>query len=313
MRIVIFGTGGVGGYFGGRLAQAGEDVIFIARGAHLQAIREHGLRVESAQGDFVIHPAKVTADPAQAGRADCILVATKAWQVPEAAEAIRPLIGPETFVVPLQNGIDAPGQLVAALGANRVLGGLCRLSSFLIEPGLIRQMGTPPSITFSELDNTLSPRVEQLKAVLDRCQGVVADIPADIHAALWAKFLFIVAISGVGAVTRVPAGVFRSLPEPRQLLEQALAETHAVALARGVALPEDSLATTLARIDTLAPTTLASMHRDLMDRRPSELEAQTGAVVRLGRELGVPTPVNAFIYAALLPQEKVARKDIKLP
>jgi 2-dehydropantoate 2-reductase len=312
LRIVIFGTGGVGGYFGGRLAQAGEDVIFIARGEHLRAIREQGLRVESAKGDFTIRPAKATADLARAGLADCVLVATKAWQVPEAAEAMRLIVGPGTFVVPLQNGIEAPAQLAAILGAEHVLGGLCRISSFLIEPGLIRHSGLEPSVVFGELDNRPSARVERLKAAFDKCVGLQAEIPADIHAALWAKFIFIVAVSGVGALTRVPMGVYRRLPESRQLLEQALGEAHAIALAKKIPLAEDIAQKILANIDASAPATLASMQRDIMEGRPSELEAQTGAIVRLGLELGVPTPMNTFIYNALLPQEKKARGELIL-
>jgi len=313
MRIVIFGTGGVGGYFGGRLAQAGEDVIFIARGEHLRALREDGLQVDSLKGDFVVRPAKATDDPSRVGFADVVLVGVKAWQVSEAAQAMRPIVGPETFVVPLENGIEAPSQLAAALGAERVLGGLCRISSFLIRPGLIRHMGIEPYVAFGELDGRMEGRGGRLKRAFDKCVGVQAEMLPDIQAAMWSKFLFIVAVSGVGALTRTPMGVYRSLPATRQMLEDVMREVRAVAQARNVGLPDDIVEKTLANIDATAPATLASMQRDIMEGRPSELEAQTGAVVRLGLELSVPTLVNTFIYNALLPQEKKARGEIEFP
>ncbi|RLC62817.1 MAG: 2-dehydropantoate 2-reductase, partial [Chloroflexi bacterium] len=198
MRIAIFGTGAVGGYFGGRLAQAGEEVVFIARGEQLQALRDHGLRVDSPQGDFVIHPVQATDDAAQVGIVDVVLVGVKAWQVPEAAQAMAPLVGADTFVVPLQNGVEAPSQLAAVLGDEHVLGGLCRIVSFVVEPGHVRHAGLEPYVAFGELDNRPSERVRRLQAAFARA-GVTAEIPADIGAAMWEKFLFIASFSGVGA------------------------------------------------------------------------------------------------------------------
>ena len=306
MRIAIFGSGGVGGYFGGRLAQAGEDVVFIARGAHLQAMQQDGLRVESINGDFVLPPVQATDDPASVGVVDLVLLGVKAWQVPEAAAAIRPLVGEKTAVLPLQNGIDAPAQLAAVLGAAPVLGGLCAIMSYVVAPGHIRHAGIEPIIQLGELDNTPSERTAAIRGLLDK-PGITAIRPADIQVAMWQKFLFIAALSGVGAVTRVPMGIFRTLPQTRVLLEQVLQEGMAVGLAHRVALPPDTVARTLARIDGLPPQGTASMQRDVMEKRPSELEAQTGAIVRLGQQLGIPTPVNSFIYASLLPQELAAR------
>ena len=310
MRIAVFGTGAVGGYFGGRLAQAGEDVVFIARGAQLQALRERGLRVESPKGDFSMVPARATGDPAQVGTVDAVLVGVKAWQVPEAAEAMRPLVGPDTFVVPLQNGVEAPGQLAAVLGAEYVLGGLCRIVSFLVEPGHVRHAGLEPYVAFGELDDRPSERAERLRAAFARA-GVTAEVPSDIRVAMWGKFLFIASFSGVGAVTRAPAGVLRSLPETRRLLEQAMHEVLAVAHARGIALPEQSIPNTMALIDGLLPEGTASMQRDIMAGRPSELESQNGAVVRLGQEVGVATPLHAFIYHSLTPLEMRARGRVE--
>jgi len=306
MRIAVFGAGGAGGYFGGRLAQAGEDVVFIARGEHLRAMREHGLRVDSLKGDFVIRLAQATDDPSQVGPVDAVLVCVKAWDVPAAAQAMRPLVGPETFVVPLENGVEAPDQLAAVLGAEHVLGGLARIISFIAEPGHIRHTGAEPYVAFGELDRRPSQRAERLRRAFARA-GVTAEIPPDIQVAMWEKFLFIAAISGVGAVTRAPAGIMRSLPETRQMLEQAIREVFAVARARGIALPEEVVAKTMAYIDSLPPDGTASMQRDIIAGRPSELEYQNGTVVRLGRESGVPTPTHAFIYASLLPQELRAR------
>lgn len=306
MRIAVFGAGGVGGYFGGRLAQASEDVIFIARGAHLQAIRANGLRVDSLKGDFRVSPAHATDDPGQLGEVDAVLVAVKAWQVPEAAQAIRPMIGPQTCAVPLGNGVDAPGQLAAVLGREHVLGGLCQISTFIAGPGWIRHVGLEPKIVFGELDGGLSPRVERLRQAFTQA-GVLVDVPADIHAAMWGKFLFITAVSGVGAVSRAPIGVTRSLPGTRQLLEQAMQEVLAVAISRQVRLEEDIVARTLASIDAMQPGVIPSMQRDITEGRPSELEAQTGAVVRLAQEVGIPAPLSTWIYHSLLPQEQRAR------
>jgi 2-dehydropantoate 2-reductase len=307
MRIGVFGSGGVGGYFGGRLAEAGEDVRFIARGAHLAAMRERGLRVTSPAGDFVVRPVHASDDPSALGEVDVVLVAVKAWQVAEAADMIRPMLGAETFVVPLQNGIEAPDTLAAALGRNRVLGGLCRIIAYVEGPGHIRHAGVPPSVTFGELDALGSARAEALRAAFARARGVQAEVAPDVRAAMWEKFLFIAATSGVGALTRAPAGIIRSQPETRALLTQALTEIHAVALAQGIALPADAVNTTLTFVDSLPADGTMSMQRDVIDGRPSELEAQIGAVVRLGEARGVPVPLHRTIYAALLPLERRAR------
>lgn len=309
MRIAVFGTGGVGGYFGGRLAEAGEEVVFIARGSHLQAIAEQGLRVESVNGDFLIRPAQATGDPAQVGPVDVVLVGVKAWQVPEAAEAIRPLVGPDTFVVPLQNGVEAPAQLAAVLGEQHVVGGLCRIVSFIAGPGHIRHLGGDPYLAFGELDNHPSERVERLRRAFARARGVTVEVPPDIQAAIWAKFLAISSFSGVGAITRAPAGVWRSRPETRELWQQAMREVMAVAQGRGIHLAEAVVEGATTFMDSLPVDATASMQRDIIAGRPSELESQNGAVVRLGREVGISTPIHNFIYTCLLPQELKARGE----
>ena len=309
MKIVIFGTGGVGGYFGARLAQSGEDVTFIARGPHLDAIRENGLRIESILGNFVIQPAKAGDNPAKIGPVDLVILGVKAWQVPEAAQAIKPLIGARTIVLPLQNGVSAPSQLEKVLGRDHVLGGLCRISVMIPAPGVIRHLAIPPMIAFGELDAQPSQRVESLRQVFADCRGLTVMVPPDINVALWEKFIFIVAVSGLGAATRQSMGIFRSVPETRRLLVAALEEVALVGRARGIALANDTVNHILDMIDRNPPATLASMQNDIMDGRPSELESQTGAVVRMGREAGIPTPVNEFLYAILLPMEINARQS----
>ncbi len=310
MRIAVFGAGAVGGYFGGRLAQAGEDVVLIARGEHLAAMKADGLRVESVAGYFVVDPVQATDNPNEVGLVDAILVAVKAWQVPEVAREMRPMVGPETFVVPLENGVEAPSQLAAVLGEEHVLGGLCRIISALVEPGHIRHAGISPTVTFGELDGQRSERAERLRDALQRAEGVTPEIPPDVRVAMWEKFLFIAALSGVGAVTRAPVGVLRSLPETRRMLEHAMEEILAVGQARGVSLPREVIAETMAFIDGLPRDGTASMQRDVMAGRPSELASQNGAVVRLGREAGVETPLHAFITHSLLPQERRARGEL---
>jgi 2-dehydropantoate 2-reductase len=311
MRIAIFGAGAVGGYFGGRLAQAGEDVVFIARSEHLQVMRNRGLRVDSINGDFVLQSVNATDDPAKIGFVDVILVCVKAWQMKDAMQTMRPMIGPHTFVVPLENGVEAPSQLSAGLGKEHVLGGLCGLFSYIAGPGHIRHIGTDPFIKFGELDNSQSERVERLRLTFDRASGLTAEIPTDIHVAMWQKFIFITAFGGVGAVSRAPIGILRVQSGTRQMLEQAIGEIYNVARARDIALSNKVIGKTMEFMDSLPPDATASMQRDIMNGKPSELEFQNGAVVRLGQEAGVETPVNNLIYQSLLPMELRARGQLQ--
>jgi 2-dehydropantoate 2-reductase len=309
MRFAVIGAGGAGGYFGARLAEAGNDVTFIARGAHLAAIRSSGLRVDSVDGGVVVKAA-ATDDPGEAGEVDCVILGVKAWQVPEAAEAAATMIGSSTAVLPLQNGVEAPGQIAAALGRHHALGGTARIIGFRAGPGHIVHSGADPTIELGELDGTRSARVETLCRVLDEAKGVTATIPDDIRVAMWMKFLLIVGWSGVGGVTRAPIGTTRSLPGTRRLLEGAMAEVEQVAVAHGVQLPPGVVASTMAFVDGLPAHGTASLQRDIAESLPSELESLSGAVTRLGAAAGVPTPVNTFLYDALLPQESRARGAI---
>jgi len=309
MHIVVFGAGGVGGYFGGRLAQAGENVTFIARGQHLQAMLSEGLKVDSIKGDFVIQKVTATDDPTKVKDVDAVLVCVKTWQLPQAAKAMMPLIGPETFVVPLVNGVQAPAQLSETLGTERVMGGLCRIASHIIAPGQIQHNGIEPYVAFGELNHRTSSRSQNLLKCFERA-GVRAEIPPEINVAIWKKYLFISAVSGIGAVTRAPIGLCRSLHGTRQMLEAALHECYLVALAQGIHLQPESVTETLEYIDSLPPGTIPSMQKDIMEGRPSELEAQNGAIVSMGHIHSIPTPIHAFIYNSLLPQESLARGQI---
>lgn len=307
MRIAIFGTGGAGGYFGAHLARAGEDVVFIARGEHLEAIREQGLRVESAAGEFVVR-SPATDDPKQVGAVDAVIVGVKTWQVTGAARAMRPMIGPETFVVPLQNGVEAAAQLAAVLGAHHVLNGLCGTISRVDRPGHILSLGETNFVKFGEMDNRPSERGERLRQAFEYA-GVKAEVPADIEAALWGKFIFVAPYGGVGALARAPVGIIRSLPETRRMLEKGMREILAVARARQVSLADGIVEKSMALVDSLDPNATTSLQRDISHGKPSELEAWNGAVVRLGQEAGVSTPLHEFIYHSLLPLELRARGE----
>ena len=298
MRIVVFGTGGVGGYFGGRLAQAGEDVTFVARGEHLRAIKANGLKVDSPSGDFVIYPAKATDDVSEIGETELVILGVKAWQVSEAARAIKPIVGPGTTVLPLQNGVDAVPQLVDALGAKNVVGGLCRIVSFVVAPGHIRHAGFAPTIIIGELDNKRTERITKIEKVFKHA-SLDTTIAADIQAALWTKFLFIASFSGVGALADAPAGVVRSDPKRRAQMLSAMEEIYALAHARGVNLPSDSVAKVMAAVDGLPEDATSSMQRDIAAGKTSELESQNGAVVRMAGESGVEVPTHTLIYQTL--------------
>lgn len=306
MRITVFGTGGVGGYFGGRLARAGEDVTFIARGEHLRAIRANGLKVDSTAGDFVIYPAKATDDVSEVGEIDLVIMGVKAWHVPDAARAIKPIVGANTTVLPLQNGVEAVPQLVDELGRDNVVGGLCRIVSFVVEPGHIRHAGFTPSIIIGELDNQRTGRIVGIEQVFKRA-GLEITIAVDIQVALWMKFLFIASFSGVGAMANAPAGVIRSDPNRRTQILKAMEEIYALAHARGINLPPNSIDTVMRAVDALPEDATSSMQRDIAAGKPSELEAQNGAVVRMAHEIGVSVPTHTLIYESLKPLEDEAR------
>ncbi len=310
MRIAVMGTGGVGGYFGGLLAKSGADVTFVARGAHLQALQRDGLHVQSVHGDFALPRVQATDQPQAVGPVDLVIFATKTFQLDAAAEAMKPLLSPETVVLPLHNGVDAAERTAAIVGESHVLGGLCYVGSMVAGPGLIRQESQFRRVVLGEMPwsaarGTITPRVRDVAALL-AAAGAVAEPVTDIQSARWTKFAFIAPLSGVGAVARVPAGEINATPETRQLLRAAIAEVVAVAAAEGVPLPGEP-SKTMAFCDALAPHITASMQRDVLDGKPSELESLIGVVVRKGNAAGVPVPAFEYFYAALLPQERAAR------
>lgn len=305
MRIAIYGAGGVGGYFGGVLARAGHDVTLIARGRHLDAIRSHGLLVRTPGGDFRAHP-PATADPAETGPVDALIVAVKSLHIPAVRAGIGPLLGPATLVVPLLNGVDAHEALLPAVGRERMGKGLTRIISEVAAPGEIRHVGVDPYVALAEWDGSASPRAEALVAALAQA-GVDAEIPPDIDAALWHKFLFVCSLGGVCAVCRMPLGPVRANPASRDLLRRAMEEIAAIAAARGITLPPDAVDRALEIFDSFPPEGTSSLQRDIAAGIPSELDAWNGAAVRMGAESGVPTPVHSFIHAALLPSEMAAR------
>ena len=309
MKIAVYGTGGVGGYFGGRLAESGHPVTFIARGGHLQAIRDRGLQVQSIKGDFRIKPACVTDDPATVGPVDGVLVCVKSWQVPEVAEAMRPMIGPDTFVVSLLNGVEAVDQLASVLGRERVLGGVARIFSFIGEPGQICHIGHEPTLLLGELDGGDSNRLSQLASALEGA-GIRVQRPASILVEIWKKFLFITGWGGLGAISRAPIGVLRDEPATRPLIEACMRETEAVARAAGIPLPQDIVQRTWDFIHSLEATGTSSLQRDVAAGRPSEIDAWNGAVVRIGQRHGVATPTHEVICRALVPLERRARGEI---
>ena len=310
-RIAVVGAGGVGGYYGARLAAAGHEVLFVARGRTLEALHRDGLQVESTRGDVTVHPVTATDDPAGEtawfGGVDVVLLSVKTWQVEDASRSILPLVGPESLVVPLQNGVDAAACAAAVVGQEHVLPGSTKVFSEAVAPGRIRHSGGPASITFGEWDGGLSPRARRLGEILD-VPGITVDLVSDVWSALWAKFLFIVPFGSVGAVTQMPVGVLRAQTETREMLQQAMREIETLAEARGVSLPPDVVERTMAFVDAQPAVGTSSMQRDIAAGRPSELEAWTGAVVRLGLEAGVATPLHTVLYHCLLPSERRARE-----
>ena len=298
MRIAIMGSGGVGGYFGARLAASGQDVSFVARGAHLAAIRARGLRVASARGDLTVSPVAASDDPATIGRVDVVLFAVKLYDTESAAQAARALVGPGTGVVTLQNGVDSVAVLTRALGAEHVVGGVAQIASTIAEPGLISHTGDLARLQFGELDGAHSERVAALSQALDGA-GVDHEVSDDIERDIWAKMVFLATFSGLTALARRPIGPIRSDPETRVLYEAGLAEALAVARAKGIALPDDFVAHALANTDRLPAAMKSSLLHDLEAGRRLELPWLSGAIVRMGKELGLATPAHAFIATAL--------------
>jgi 2-dehydropantoate 2-reductase len=312
MKILIMGTGGVGGYYGGLLAQQGNEVTFISRGAHLYAIRHEGLKVKSVHGDFTVFPVNATEDPAKVEPVDLILFCVKTYNTDEAAEAIRPVVGPQTVVLSLQNGIDAAERIGKVIGLEHVLGGATWLSSAVEAPGVIKQISQFRRIAFGELGGGRSERIQRLYDVLNQT-GITVEISEDIQKVLWTKLIFITAVSSIGSLTRLPMGDYRSIPETRHLLSSLMQEVESLARAQAVDMDGDVVQKWLEFVDSSAPHIKPSMQLDVESGHRTELESMIGIVGRKGRELGVPTPVADFVYASLLPIELKARNESASP
>jgi 2-dehydropantoate 2-reductase len=306
MRILIMGAGGLGGYFGGLLAQSGADVTFIARGANLQALQTRGLTVRSVHGDFALH-VPVCTDPAGLPPADCVLFCVKTYDVAAAAALLQPVVTAQTVLLTLQNGVDTPAELRAAFGRGTVLAGITRIGSTLLEPGVIEQSTLDRAIEFGSLDGQAQPQVEAVRRLL-----AGGDIPAvvssDIQKSLWEKLIFISAFSGLSTLTRLRVAEVLACEPTRALYRTVMQETAAVASAAGINVAPDIVERTMHYLDTSGDPGASSMAVDFQQRRRLEVEAIHGAVVRHGQRQQVPTPVNATIYGALVVMDQYNRQ-----
>jgi 2-dehydropantoate 2-reductase len=298
MRIAIMGSGGVGGYLGARLAASGQDVTFLARGAHLAAIRAHGLALRSALGDVLIRPAEASDDPAAVGPVEIVIFAVKLYDTEAAAAAARPLVGPHTGVLTLQNGVDSTETLGRVLGPAHVIGGVAHIAAVIEQPGVIRHTGTMARFVLGELNGERSKRLDALADALGAA-GVDHQVSADIRRDIWDKMVFLATFAGVTALMRLPIGPIREDADTRAMLRAGLDEAHAVARAKGIVLPDDLVERTLVRCDGLPYEMKSSMLQDLERGRRLELPWLSGTIVRLGSELGVRIPTHAFITTAL--------------
>jgi 2-dehydropantoate 2-reductase len=308
MNILIYGTGGVGGYFGARLAQAGNTVTFIARGKHLEAIKKNGLRLISPKGDYLVFPANATANIADVTDIDLILVCVKTWQLEAAAKEINQVLNEKTIVISLLNGINNVGVLGAVIDKKHLLGGLCKVVSKIEDYGIINHISFEPTIVFGELNNEKTERALLLEKVFLNAD-ITTKLAENIQTEIWSKFLFISTISAIGALTRATVGEIMASPELKKMMREIADEIVAVAMAKGIYLSEILVEKQFKMIASQPYNTTSSLQRDMMEGKPSELEAQTGTIVKMGIELGVPTPVNDFIYYCLLPQENKARSQ----
>jgi len=300
MRIAVVGAGGVGGGFGAALAKVGADVTFIARGAHLAAMKSQGLKIQGGRGETHLVPTKATDNPAEMGPVDIVLFCVKLWDVESAGEAIKPLVGPDTAVIPLQNGIDAAERLIPILGPKAVMGGVAQISASIVAPGVIQQVGTFMRMIFGELDGKRSKRAEDFFALCQKA-GFDVTLSEQILTDLWMKFILLACNASITAATRQPLGKLREDADLRPIMMAAFQETIDIGRAKGVTLPADALAKILDFVGHAPPAMKASMALDLERGNRLELPWLGGKVVELGRQLKIPTPVHGVMYAVLKP------------
>jgi 2-dehydropantoate 2-reductase len=303
MRVAMVGAGGLGGVYGGFLAQAGLDVTFIARGRGLEALRQHGLNLKLASGEEWQIPVRATDDPREIGPVDLIWFCVKTYDLDDAARQAIPLVGADTMALPIQNGVDAPERLAAVLGREHVLGGVGRAGGTLVAPGRVEQKSAQATVVLGELDGGASARTERLAQLL-REAGIDARVHPDVLVDLWDKFVQACAIFGLDTLLRLPDATYLRHPETAELFRGLMQETYAVGRARGIRLPENTVERlwgTLSKMYAANPNMHSSMYFDILAGRRLEIDAANGTVVRLGRESGVPTPLNFAVYAALKP------------
>lgn len=306
MNILINGIGGVGGFFGAKLATTGHHVSFLARGPHLKALRQNGIMVKSIEGDFHAHANLVTDDLKEVPVPDLVIFGVKSWQLAAAAESLKPLVNSETIFLPLQNGVKNSEILMDFFPAQQILGGLCNLISYIESPGVIRHSAFEPTITFGELSNLKTQRIKNLSDLFQEA-GIKHRVPDDIQREIWKKFLFICTISGLGGLTRVPIGKMRESNYLWDIMKNTANEILLLARAKEINLDQQDVTNVFQIIKNQDPSSTASTQRDLMEGRPSELETFNGYVVREAQKENISVPVNTFIYECLRPMEEKAR------
>jgi len=307
MKIAVIGSGGVGGYFGAKLAKSENDVTFLTRGRHLEAMQQHGLTVKSIKGDFKVDDVNATDSITAIGKVDLILLGVKAWQVKDIAGELLPLIKNDTMILPLQNGVIAAEELQSVLNPSLVVGGSCRIICKIEAPGVINHFGMEPTIVLGELDKSNSIRTELLNKMFIQA-GINTKLSNDIQADIWRKFIHI-CVSGLMAVTRATYGQLREVKETRQLMLGLFTEVYQLSQKAGIAIESDFVDKTIAVMDGFSYDATTSLARDIWEEKPSELEYQNGTVVRLADKYKLNVPINKFVYDCLLPQEIKARKS----
>ncbi|PPR28934.1 MAG: hypothetical protein CFH31_00777 [Alphaproteobacteria bacterium MarineAlpha9_Bin1] len=303
MKIIVMGTGAVGGYFGARLARAKHDVAFVARGSHLEAIKKNGLRIISELGDITIYPAKASDNPSDFGIADIIMFCVKSYDATTSSQLIKTVVGPKTGVIPFLNGIGHIEIMKNILGSKSVLGGVAAISALIEEPGVIRHNATMQMLKFGEFDNILSPRIKAFQSACEEA-SINNSIPENIERDLWQKVIIICTLAGVNCLTRLPLGICRSNPATRALMEELATETVAVALSENIPLPKNQVEITMQGLDNLPAEMKASTLPALEKGEKLEISALNGAIEKLGKKNGIDTPMHRAVCAALSPHEK---------
>jgi len=310
MKIAVIGTGGVGGYFGGKIARAGFDVTFLARGEQLKAMKSNGLTVKSILGDFHIDPVKATGHLSNIGESDLVILAVKAWQIKEISAELKTIMHENSVILPLQNGVLAVEELKELINRKNIISGLCRIISKIESPGVINHFGVTPTVLFGEIDNSKTTRIQKIKEIFD-ASGIHSEIPDDINSELWKKFIAI-CVSGLLAVTKTTYGELRKLKETRQMMTDLLNEIYHLSQKMGIRIEPGFVDKSVSFIDTFPYDSTSSLTRDVWEGKPSEIEYQNGTVVRLGQKYGIDTPINRFVYNCILPMEIKAREKLQV-